>query len=100
MVFTDLVGSTALRAVLGEERAEALRRAHDRTLKDVAGGGGGMVIKGLGDGFLIVYARAAEAVAGWNLRPPRSAAFPRRKPAPEESKLRPADRARLPKLGS
>jgi class 3 adenylate cyclase len=45
VVFTDLVGSTALRAVLGEERAEALRRAHDRTLKDVAGGGGGMVIK-------------------------------------------------------
>jgi class 3 adenylate cyclase len=34
ILFTDLVGSTAQRAQLGEEAAEGLRRAHDRLLTE------------------------------------------------------------------
>jgi hypothetical protein len=34
ILFTDLVGSTTLRAQLGEERAEAHRQAHHRLLAD------------------------------------------------------------------
>jgi hypothetical protein len=30
VLFTDLVGSTAQRAALGEERADELRQVHDR----------------------------------------------------------------------
>jgi class 3 adenylate cyclase len=35
ILFTDLVGSTALRTRLGEERAEGQRRAHHRLLAQV-----------------------------------------------------------------
>jgi len=34
ILFTDLVGSTAQRAHLGQEAAEAVRRTHDRLLTD------------------------------------------------------------------
>lgn len=62
ILVTDLVGSTALRAEVGEDRAEELRRAHDRVLADVADEAGGTVVKGLGDGLLVTFAGAAEAV--------------------------------------
>ncbi len=63
ILVTDLVGSTALRADLGEERAESVRRDHDRSLIDAAQANGGTVVKGLGDGVLVMFAGAAEAVA-------------------------------------
>ena len=63
ILVTDLVGSTALRADLGEERAESMRRDHDRSLADAAQANGGTVVKGLGDGVLVMFAGAAEAVA-------------------------------------
>ncbi len=63
ILVTDLVGSTALRADLGEDRAEAVRRDHDRSLVDAAQANGGTVVKGLGDGVLVMFAGAAEAVA-------------------------------------
>ena len=63
ILVTDLVGSTALRADLGEERAESMRRDHDRSLIDAAHANGGTVVKGLGDGVLVMFAGAAEAVA-------------------------------------
>ena len=63
ILVSDLVDSTILRVKLGEDRAEDLRRAHDRTLSDVAVAGGGTVVKGLGDGLLVVFPGAAEAVS-------------------------------------
>ena len=51
MLFIDLVGSTALRATLGEEGADELRRAHDALLGRCVSAHGGGAIKGGGDGI-------------------------------------------------
>ena len=63
ILVTDLVGSTELRVRLGEEQAEALRRVHDRLLRDAVEAHGGTVVKGLGDGVLARFDGAADAVA-------------------------------------
>jgi class 3 adenylate cyclase len=63
ILVTDLVGSTELRARLGEEQAERLRRLHDRLLRTSIETHGGLVVKGLGDGVLARFSGAAEAVA-------------------------------------
>jgi hypothetical protein len=47
ILFTDIVGSTALRADLGEEAAEVVRRAHDSLVAEVVAGHGGRIVKGL-----------------------------------------------------
>ena len=51
VLFTDLVGSTALRATLGEEGADELRRAHDALLGRCVNAHKGVVIKGGRDAF-------------------------------------------------
>ena len=63
ILVSDLVASTQLRSELGEERAEIVRREHDRSLIDAAEANGGTMVKGLGDGVLVMFAGAAEAVA-------------------------------------
>lgn len=63
ILVSDLVGSTELRAALGEDRAEEVRRLHDRALVDAVERAGGTVVKGLGDGLLVQFAGAAEAVS-------------------------------------
>lgn len=63
VLFTDLVGSTELRVRLGEERANTLRREHDRLLGDVVTSHGGAVVKGLGDGIMATFVSAADAVS-------------------------------------
>jgi hypothetical protein len=63
ILFTDLVGSTTLRTALGEERAEAHRRAHHRLLGDVITSNAGTVHDDLGDGIMASFAGAADAVA-------------------------------------
>ena len=63
VLFTDLVGFTAIRARLGEEAAESLRRTHDQLLTGAVKGCGGRVIKGLGDGIMATFAGASDAVA-------------------------------------
>ncbi|GAC1602585.1 MAG: hypothetical protein NVS3B21_30820 [Acidimicrobiales bacterium] len=62
IVVSDLVGSTQLRARLGEDAAEAVRRDHDRLLTAAVLAAGGVVVKGLGDGVLARFSGAAEAV--------------------------------------
>jgi class 3 adenylate cyclase len=62
ILVTDLVGSTETRVRLGEDRAEDVRRAHDALLAEQASAHGGNVIKGLGDGVLVAFAGAAEAL--------------------------------------
>ncbi|MCA1845198.1 MAG: AAA family ATPase, partial [Actinobacteria bacterium] len=63
VLFTDLVGSTASRARLGDEGAEVLRRVHDRLLFAAIGGKGGEVVKHLGDGVMATFVGAADALA-------------------------------------
>ena len=62
IVVTDVVGSTELRARIGEDAADALRRDHDQLLTDAVERAGGSVVKGLGDGVLARFGGAAEAV--------------------------------------
>ena len=61
VVFTDLVGSTALRARLGEERADALQGIHDRILTARVEANGGEVLKRMGDGMVAVFPAASDA---------------------------------------
>jgi class 3 adenylate cyclase/tetratricopeptide (TPR) repeat protein len=63
VLFTDLVGSTALWAGLGEAAAGKLRRAHDNVLLIAVESHGGKVIKGLGDGIMASFDGAGDAVA-------------------------------------
>jgi class 3 adenylate cyclase len=63
VLFTDVVGSTELRAALGEDAADLERRAHDEVLTAAVTVHAGTVVKGLGDGILATFKSAAEAVA-------------------------------------
>jgi len=63
VLFTDLVGSTALRQAVGDDAADELRRSHDRVLRDAVAAHGGREVKGTGDGLMIVFDSAVEAVA-------------------------------------
>jgi class 3 adenylate cyclase len=62
IVFTDLVGSTALRSRLGEQAADDLRREHDAALADVVETHRGRVVKGAGDGIMAAFDSASDAV--------------------------------------
>jgi predicted ATPase/class 3 adenylate cyclase len=64
IVFTDLVGSTAMASRLGVEANDAVRRKHFRVLERAAGLTGGRVVKNLGDGLMVAYPSASEAIAG------------------------------------
>src|SRR5262249_32128277 len=63
ILFTDLVGSTAQRAQLGEETAETLRARHDRLLSAAVTAHHGTVVKHVGDGIMATFPGAADAVA-------------------------------------
>lgn len=61
-LFTDLVGSTALSERLGDDAAQALRRAHDRISRAQFERFGGRIVKGTGDGFLVAFDSARQGV--------------------------------------
>jgi class 3 adenylate cyclase/tetratricopeptide (TPR) repeat protein len=63
ILFTDLVGSTELRARLGDGLADELRRVHDQLLAAAVEEQGGTTVKGLGDGILATFGAATDAVA-------------------------------------
>ena len=62
LVFTDIVGSTSLAELLGDEAWEQLLRWHDETLRSVFSRLGGEVVKSTGDGFFVVFDEAPAAV--------------------------------------
>lgn len=64
VLFTDLAGSTDLRRALGDDQADELRRRHDETITAAAAEHLGEVVKGTGDGLMVVFPAAAQAVAG------------------------------------
>jgi class 3 adenylate cyclase len=63
LLFTDLVGSAALLSALGDDEAERLRRVHFGLLRDVANAHSGQEVKNLGDGLMVAFPSAVEAVA-------------------------------------
>ncbi|MEX0683832.1 MAG: adenylate/guanylate cyclase domain-containing protein [Dehalococcoidia bacterium] len=62
IMFTDMVGSTALGDRLGDETAQALRRAQDRIVREQLARFGGRVVKGTGDGFMLAFGSARRGV--------------------------------------
>jgi class 3 adenylate cyclase len=61
-VFTDIVGSTPLLEVLGEEAWQELIRWHDQTLRSLFDRHGGMEVRHTGDGFFVVFDAPAPAI--------------------------------------
>jgi class 3 adenylate cyclase len=62
LLFTDLVGSTAMLSERGEDEAERLRRVHFGLLRDVAAAHGGQEVKNLGDGLMVAFGSAVNAI--------------------------------------
>ena len=63
VMFTDLVGSTAMRSRVGEDAAEVLRGLHDGILIEAIESNDGRVVKHLGDGMMATFGSAANGVA-------------------------------------
>jgi class 3 adenylate cyclase len=62
-LFTDLVGSTALASRVGPDRAEQLRVEHFTLLRGAVERHGGVEVKNLGDGLMVVFESASSALA-------------------------------------
>ena len=63
ILFTDLVGSTSLLSTLGDDAADELRRAHFSLLRTAIAAHHGREVKNLGDGLMVAFSSAREAVA-------------------------------------
>ncbi len=63
LLFTDLVGSTQLLGELGDDEAERFRRVHFGLLRDVAIAHSGQEVKNLGDGLMVAFPSAVNAVS-------------------------------------
>ena len=62
-VFTDLVGSTALGSRLGPVGAEAVRAIHFGLLRGAMEENGGVEVKNLGDGLMVMFTSVARAIS-------------------------------------
>ncbi len=62
ILFSDLVGSTELLDRAGDEDAQRLFKAHYQLLRDAVSQHGGAEVKSLGDGLMVAFASAADAV--------------------------------------
>jgi class 3 adenylate cyclase/DNA-binding CsgD family transcriptional regulator/tetratricopeptide (TPR) repeat protein len=62
ILFTDVVGSTALRTKLGEPKADEFFTQHLRQLADIVRHHGGVVVKTGGDGVMATFDAASRAV--------------------------------------
>src|SRR5262249_34267534 len=63
IVFTDIVGSTELTNTLGDRAWLEVLRAHNGILLRATTAGGGLVVKGQGDGFMLAFGSARRALA-------------------------------------
>jgi class 3 adenylate cyclase len=61
-MFTDIVDSTRLLEMLGDEGWEHLSRWHDETLRSLTAQHGGEEVKTIGDGFFVAFDHPADAV--------------------------------------
>ena len=62
VLFADVVGSTELRARLGDGPADELQHQVDEICTDSVEGSGGWIVKHLGDGSMAAFAGAADAI--------------------------------------
>jgi class 3 adenylate cyclase len=62
-LFTDIVGSTSLMGVIGDDAWDDLRRWHDQTLRTSFVDHGGEEIDHAGDGFFVAFPDATSALA-------------------------------------
>jgi adenylate cyclase len=62
LLFTDLVNSTELLARTGDEHAQRIFDAHHELLSDAVTANGGAEVKWLGDGLMVAFPSAADAV--------------------------------------
>jgi class 3 adenylate cyclase len=62
ILFTDIVGSTALTRKLGDEATMELLAVHDKIVRDALADLGGREVKHLGDGIMASFVSAASAV--------------------------------------
>src|SRR5437870_8831031 len=62
ILFTDLVGSTALTQRLGDAAAQELPRAHNTIVRDRLREPGGTELKSMGDGFMASFHSASRAL--------------------------------------
>jgi class 3 adenylate cyclase len=62
LMFTDIEDSTKLAVRLGDEAWSSLILHHDRTIGEIAGRHGGVVVKTLGDGAMVAFNSTRAAV--------------------------------------
>lgn len=62
LLFTDLVGSTALLDQLGDDAFDALRRRHFQSLRSRVAAHGGTEVKSLGDGLMVTIPSVVDAI--------------------------------------
>ncbi len=62
IIFTDIEDSTALNEELGDKAWLKLLEAHDRIVRRCAGMHAGHIVKSQGDGFMIAFAHAEDAI--------------------------------------
>ena len=62
ILFTDIVGSTELSQRLSAEAADDVRRGHFSVLRQAIADTGGVEVKNLGDGVMVVFATASSAL--------------------------------------
>jgi len=62
ILFTDLVGSTELLQRAGDEQAQRIFKAHHRLLREAVEAHGGHEVKWLGDGLMVAFDSALDAV--------------------------------------
>lgn len=62
-LFTDLRRSTEILQRLGDDEAQALWRTHFRLLRNAVAAGGGQEVKSMGDGLMVAFASALDALA-------------------------------------
>jgi class 3 adenylate cyclase len=62
VLFTDVEGSTALTQRLGDAKARALLREHERLVREALKAHGGAELKTLGDGFMTSFSSATKAL--------------------------------------
>ena len=63
IMFTDIVGSTAITERLGDKRARAVFKVHDDIIRRHTQANGGVEVKNMGDGFMLSFNSARKSVA-------------------------------------
>jgi class 3 adenylate cyclase len=62
VLFTDLVGHTAMMQRLGDQKGRELRREHERITRETLKAHGGAEVKTMGDGFMASFTSVQKAV--------------------------------------